>query len=56
MARAVARAIEQGQHLMVEAGTRVGKSFAYLVPAILAATTLGKRSSSRRARSTSKSS
>src|SRR5262249_16854287 len=37
MADAVARAIADGRHLMVEAGTGVGKSFAYLVPAILAA-------------------
>ena len=37
MARAVARAIEQPGHLVVEAGTGVGKSFAYLVPSILAA-------------------
>src|ERR1700676_1173643 len=37
MAEAVARAIDQRQHLIVEAGTGVGKSFAYLVPAILAA-------------------
>jgi len=37
MAAAVADAIAQGDHLMVEAGTGVGKSFAYLVPAILAA-------------------
>ena len=37
MAEAVARAIAEKQHLMVEAGTGVGKSFAYLVPAILAA-------------------
>jgi ATP-dependent DNA helicase DinG len=36
MAEAVARAIGRGEHLMVEAGTGVGKSFAYLVPAILA--------------------
>lgn len=34
MATAVARAIEGPHHLMVEAGTGVGKSFAYLVPAI----------------------
>lgn len=38
MARAVADAIARQQHLVVEAGTGVGKSFAYLVPAILAAT------------------
>jgi ATP-dependent DNA helicase DinG len=38
MANAVARAIADKRHLMVEAGTGVGKSFAYLVPAILAAT------------------
>ena len=37
MANAVARAIARPHHLMVEAGTGVGKSFAYLVPAILAA-------------------
>ncbi|HTN76638.1 MAG TPA: DEAD/DEAH box helicase, partial [Pirellulaceae bacterium] len=38
MAAAVASALEQGEHLVVEAGTGVGKSFGYLVPAILAAT------------------
>ncbi|MFV0444855.1 MAG: ATP-dependent DNA helicase [Planctomycetaceae bacterium] len=38
MADAVAAAISSQQHLVVEAGTGVGKSFAYLVPAILAAT------------------
>src|SRR5258708_2964877 len=37
MADAVARAIADRRHLMVEAGTGVGKSFAYLVPAIQAA-------------------
>ena len=37
MADAVADAIRQRKHLVVEAGTGVGKSFAYLVPAILAA-------------------
>src|SRR5271168_5046640 len=36
MADAVARAIQDSHHLMVEAGTGVGKSFAYLVPALLA--------------------
>lgn len=36
MAEAVANAIEQRQHLVVEAGTGVGKSFSYLVPSILA--------------------
>lgn len=35
MAQAVERAIRQQSHLIVEAGTGVGKSFAYLVPAIL---------------------
>lgn len=34
MAQAVERAIDQHHHLMVEAGTGVGKSFAYLLPAI----------------------
>ena len=35
MAVAVARALEQREHLAVEAGTGVGKSLAYLIPAIL---------------------
>jgi ATP-dependent DNA helicase DinG len=35
MAAAVARALEAKEHLMVEAGTGVGKSLGYLVPAIL---------------------
>ena len=35
MAVAVIRALEVGQNLVVEAGTGVGKSLAYLVPAIL---------------------
>jgi len=34
MAAAVERAFAQGHHLLVEAGTGVGKSFAYLIPAI----------------------
>jgi len=34
MAAAVERALENKSHLMVEAGTGVGKSFAYLIPAI----------------------
>ncbi len=37
MAAAVARAMETRSHLLVEAGTGVGKSYAYLVPAILRA-------------------
>ncbi len=35
MLRAVAQALSNQQHLLVEAGTGVGKSFAYLVPAAL---------------------
>jgi ATP-dependent DNA helicase DinG len=35
MAAAVARALVNAEHLLVEAGTGVGKSFGYLVPAIL---------------------
>lgn len=35
MAAAVAKALKSRRHLLVEAGTGVGKSFAYLVPAIL---------------------
>lgn len=38
MARAVATALRDRKHLVAEAGTGVGKSFAYLVPAILHAT------------------
>lgn len=35
MLKAVSNALSNGGHLMVEAGTGVGKSFAYLVPAAL---------------------
>jgi DNA polymerase-3 subunit epsilon/ATP-dependent DNA helicase DinG len=35
MLRAVSNALSYSQHLMVEAGTGVGKSFAYLVPSAL---------------------
>ncbi len=35
MASTVAEALYRGQHLVAEAGTGTGKSFAYLVPAIL---------------------
>ncbi len=38
MANAVAKALRTGQHLVAEAGTGTGKSFAYLVPAVLHAT------------------
>src|SRR5881394_4103120 len=34
MAAAVEKAFAEGRHLLVEAGTGVGKSFAYLLPAI----------------------
>ncbi|MEA5079300.1 MAG: helicase C-terminal domain-containing protein [Anaerolineaceae bacterium] len=34
MLRAVATALSEGQHMMVEAGTGTGKSFAYLIPAV----------------------
>ncbi len=34
MANAVARAFSDAEHLIVEAGTGVGKSFAYLIPAV----------------------
>ena len=43
MAVAVARALENQEHLAVEAGTGVGKSLAYLVPAILFAVTQSKK-------------
>ena len=35
MLKAVANALSNGNHLLVEAGTGVGKSFAYLVPAAI---------------------
>lgn len=38
MAEAAWTALRDGRHLIAEAGTGVGKSFAYLVPAILAVT------------------
>ena len=37
MARAVAETADAPHHLAVEAGTGVGKSYAYLVPALLTA-------------------
>ena len=43
MAVAVARALEENQHLIVEAGTGVGKSLAYLIPAILYAVARNKK-------------
>ncbi|MGD2156646.1 MAG: helicase C-terminal domain-containing protein [Anaerolineales bacterium] len=43
MLRWVAQALSHGQHLMVEAGTGVGKSFAYLIPAALWAIQNGRR-------------
>lgn len=42
MARSVAEAINEGQRLIVEAGTGVGKSLAYLLPAALYALKSGK--------------
>jgi ATP-dependent DNA helicase DinG len=43
MAVAVARALQNREHLAVEAGTGVGKSLAYLIPAILFAVTQKKK-------------
>jgi ATP-dependent DNA helicase DinG len=43
MAVAVARALASREHLAVEAGTGVGKSLAYLIPAILFAAAERKR-------------
>ncbi len=48
MAAAVDRAIADESHLLVEAGTGVGKSFAYLIPAILAATAHKKNREKRK--------
>ena len=43
MAAAIAQSLEEGRHLVVEAGTGVGKSLAYLVPAVLFAREQGKK-------------
>src|SRR3954462_15893286 len=43
IAVAVAKALEHQEHLVVEAGTGVGKSLAYLVPAILFAVAHSKK-------------
>ena len=43
MARAVAESINQGKRLIVEAGTGVGKSIAYLLPALLYASANNRR-------------
>ncbi len=42
MARAVADAVDQERHLLVQAGTGTGKSLAYLVPAVAHAQATGK--------------
>lgn len=43
MTRAVAQALSEGRHLLVEAGTGTGKSMAYLIPAFLWAAGNGRR-------------
>jgi len=43
MAVAVARALQHGEHLAVEAGTGVGKSLGYLVPSLLFAVAQNKK-------------
>lgn len=43
MADAVQRTMENRAHLLAEAGTGVGKSFAYLVPAVVRAICFGER-------------
>ena len=43
MAEAVCNAIESGKHLIVEAGTGVGKSLAYLTPFIIHAVSNDKK-------------
>jgi ATP-dependent DNA helicase DinG len=43
MAVAVARALQRNEHLVVEAGTGVGKSLAYLIPSILFAVAARKK-------------
>ena len=41
--RSITQAFSDGQHLLAEAGTGVGKSFAYLIPSALWALTNGRR-------------
>ena len=43
MARSVAEAFRDDQPLLVEAGTGIGKSLAYLVPGIVHATDCGRQ-------------
>lgn len=43
MAQAVTEALESARHLVVEAGTGTGKSYAYLIPALWWARKIGKR-------------
>src|SRR5205823_4036041 len=43
MAKAVAAALNEGHHLIVEAGTGTGKSVGYLLPAILYSMRTGER-------------
>ncbi len=43
MAASIASAVHRGEHLVVEAGTGVGKSFAYLVPTLMAALEAGQK-------------
>jgi len=43
MLRAVAAALQDGEHLIVEAGTGIGKSIAYLLPAVRFAAATGRR-------------
>ncbi len=43
MLRAITNSLSYGRHMLIEAGTGVGKSFAYLVPSALFATTNNTR-------------
>lgn len=43
MLRAITNALNKGQHMMIEAGTGIGKSFAYLLPAALWSTSNNQR-------------
>jgi DNA polymerase III epsilon subunit family exonuclease len=43
MAAAVTRSLEEGSFLLIEAGTGIGKSLAYLIPLVQAALKSGKR-------------
>ena len=51
LAQEVADAFERGEHLLAEAGTGIGKSLAYLIPALESGSAWSSRRRRRRSRS-----